>query len=827
MRKSVHLLNMNFINQLYKKFLERPKLILVTLILIFSFSVYNAKNFQLDASADSLLLENDPDLNYLRSVNERYSSEEFFVITYSPKKKINEESLKELKKFVDEINNIKWVSKSISVLNAPLFESSDLPLIEKIKNIQYIVTPGIEINRALNELKNSPVYKKLIINEDATTFGIVVYIKDNKEYLSALKTNKNFLDKQQNNKLSEKDLKDFEAHNKILEKLKKEHNKNLELYNIEIRSHISKYKNIADINLSGIPMIADDLISFVKKDITVFGSGVFIFIIITLWFIFRDIRWVVFPLLSCFLSIAIMVGMLGYLNWKVTVISSNFISLMLILTMEINIHYVERYKQLQAEFPKKKENYLAYLTTTKIFTPILYAVLTTALAFLSFIFCDIKPVIDFGWMMTLGLFISLFVSMILLPYLIIKFKPKATPIHESKDSKLAEIFATIALNQKLLVLAFSSIILILSIYGMTRLKVENSFINYFDKKTEIYQGMKLIDEKLGGTTPLEIILKFKDSDTKNNKNDDDFFQGSDSNEYKDSYWFTNFRVNNIVNVHQYLETLPEIGKVLSFYSVLQLGEKINDNKKLGPLEMAILYSKLPEDIKRSIVTPYVSIENNEARISLRIIDSNPNLNRKELLIKIQKDLEEKLKLNKDEFKITGILVIFNNLLQSLFDSQIKTLGITFAGIFILLLILFKSLSWSIVAAIPNFTAALFILGSLGLFNIPLDMMTITIASITVGIAIDNSIHYIYRFREEFKINKNYKKTIEICHKSVGKAIVNASLTIVFGFSILIFSNFIPSIYFGIFTGLAMLTAMTLVLTLMPQLIAIIKPFKNG
>jgi uncharacterized protein len=818
---------MNFINQLYKKFLERPKLILVTLILIFSFSVYNAKNFQLDASADSLLLENDPDLNYLRSVNERYSSEEFFVITYSPKKKINKESLKELKKFVDEINNIKWVSKSISVLNAPLFESSDLPLIEKIKNIQYIVTPGIEINRALNELKNSPVYKKLIINEDATTFGIVVYIKDNKEYLSALKTNKNFLDKQQNNVLSEKDLKDFEAHNKILEKLKKEHNKNLELYNIEIRSHISKYKNIADINLSGIPMIADDLISFVKKDITVFGSGVFIFIIITLWFIFRDIRWVVFPLLSCFLSIAIMVGMLGYLNWKVTVISSNFISLMLILTMEINIHYVERYKQLQAEFPKKKENYLAYLTTTKIFTPILYAVLTTAFAFLSFIFCDIKPVIDFGWMMTLGLFISLFVSMILLPYLIIKFKPKATPIHESKDSKLAEIFTSIALNQKLLVLAFSSIILILSIYGMTRLKVENSFINYFDKKTEIYQGMKLIDEKLGGTTPLEIILKFKDSDSKNNKNDDDFFQGSDSNEYKDSYWFTNFRVNNIVNVHQYLETLPEIGKVLSFYSVLQLGEKINDNKKLGPLEMAILYSKLPEDIKKSIVTPYVSIENNEARISLRIIDSNPNLNRKELLIKIQKDLEEKLKLNKDEFKITGILVIFNNLLQSLFDSQIKTLGITFAGIFILLLILFKSLSWSIVAAIPNFTAALFILGSLGLFNIPLDMMTITIASITVGIAIDNSIHYIYRFREEFKISKNYKKTIEICHKSVGKAIVNASLTIVFGFSILIFSNFIPTIYFGIFTGLAMLTAMTLVLTLMPQLIAIIKPFKNG
>ena len=818
---------MNFINQIYKKLLEKPKFILFLIVLVFSFSVYNAKNFQLDASADSLLLENDPDLNYLRSVNERYSSEDFFVITYSPKKKINNETIQELKKFVNEIDNIQWVSKTISILNAPLFESSDQPLIEKINNIQYITTPGIEINRALNELRNSPVYKRLIINDDATTFGIVAYIKDNKKYLSALEINKNFLDKQKNKKLSDKDFKEFEKHKLVLEQLKREQNKNLELYNIEIRSHISKYKNIADINLSGIPMIADDLISFVKKDITVFGSGVFVFIIITLWFIFRDIRWVIFPLLSCFLSISIMVGMLGYLNWKVTVISSNFISLMLILTMEINIHYVERYKQLQAEFPKKKENFLTYLTTTKILTPILYAVLTTALAFLSFIFCDIKPVIDFGLMMTLGLFISLFVSMILLPYLIIKFKPKASPVHKSKESKIAKFFETIAINQKFLVLAFSSIIFILSIYGMTRLKVENSFINYFDKNTEIYKGMKLIDEKLGGTTPLDIILKFKESESKSTFADDEFFQGSSSDEYKDSYWFTNFRINNIVNVHKYLETLPEIGKVLSFYSVLQLGEKLNDNKKLGPLEMAILHSKLPEDIKKNIITPYISIDDNEARISLRIIDSNPELNRKELLIKIQKDLEEKLQLKKEEFKITGILVIFNNLLQSLFDSQIKTLGITFAGIFLLLLILFKSFWWSVVAAIPNFTAALFILGSLGLFNIPLDMMTITIASISVGIAIDNSIHYIYRFREEFKINKNYNRTIQICHRTVGKAIVNASLTIVFGFSILILSNFIPSIYFGIFTGLAMLTAMTLVLTLMPQLILIFKPFKNG
>lgn len=817
---------MELINSIYKKILEQPKLILIFLLILLSLAFYQGKKFQLDASADTLLVENDPDLNYLRSVNERYASEDFFIVTYSPKQTLNKNNINEFKNFVNVINNFKWVSKTISILNSPLFESSDKPLIEKIKDIEYITSKDVDFDKALKELKNSPVYKKLIINDDASVFGIVVYIKDNQEYLSALKLNKNFSDKKQKNQLTSDDKIQFEKHSVYLEKLKKQRNKEYEDYNAEIRSHIVNYKSQSSINLSGIPMIVEDLINYVKKDIVIFGSGVFIFMLITLWIIFRDIKWVIFPLLSCLISIALMIGTLGYLNWKVTVISSNFISIMLVLTMEINIHYIQRYKQFQDLYPKKTETQLTQLTSDGIFQSILYGVFITIIGFLSFIFCDIRPVIDFGYMMSVGLIISMLVTMILLPSLIIQFKPKIAKKNKIKDSKFFKNLANFAINQKLLIIFCSTTILLASFYGSSKITVENSFINYFNKDTEIYKGMKLIDEKLGGTTPLEIIVKFKDASSKK-ASSDDFFETSSSDEFKDSYWFTNFRTETITNVHKYLESLPEIGKVLSFYSVIQMGEKINDNKKLGSLEMAILYSKLPDDIKKNIVSPYISIDNNEARFSVRVVDSNPDLNRKELLSKIQMHLEQNLKLSKDDFRITGVFVLFNNQLQSLYKSQIQTLSFSYFGILIALFILFRSWKLSLIASAPDIVASMMILGSLGFLKIPLDMMTITIATIVMGIGTRAGIYYINRFKSEFAIHKDYKKTIIACHETVGRSIVIAALTIIFGFSILVLSNFNPTINFGILIGIAIFAALILSLTIMPLLLLITKPFKNG
>jgi len=572
-------------------------------------------------------------------------------------------------------------------------------------------------------------------------------------------------------------------------------------------------------------MIADDMMSFIKSDIIIFGLGVFLFIIATLWFVFKKLIWIIVPISSCFFSVIIMTGLLGLLGWKVTVISSNFIALMLILTMAMNIHMSTRFLQLKNDFPDSSNFEIISITTGKMFWPIIYTVLTTICAFLSLIFSGIKPIIDFGWMMTFGLITSFVVTFTLLPTLLSFVSDNSVEINENKESKITSFFAKISNNNKNIIFTLTGIVIILSVLGISRLEVENSFINYFNKNTEIYKGMKLIDEKLGGTTPLEVILKFPNQD-KNKSDEDDEFEdwGEGENKDDEKYWFTKDKIDKIDSVHNYLDGLPAVGKVLSFSSIIQVATQLNNNKPLGTLEMGVLYSKIPESIKKEIIDPYISIKDNEARISLRIIDSQDGLRRNDLIKKINLDLKDQLNLNDEEFKLAGVLILFNNLLQSLFKSQILTLGLVMIGIFAMFMVLFRNIKLSIIGVVPNFIAAFFILGIIGLLGIPLDMMTITIAAITIGIAVDNSIHYIYRFKEEYLKYQDYEKTLKICHSTVGVAILNTSITIVFGFSILVFSKFIPTIYFGVFTGIAMLLAMISVLTLLPSLLLLSKPF---
>ena len=460
-----------------------------------------------------------------------------------------------------------------------------------------------------------------------------------------------------------------------------------------------------------------------------------------------------------------------------------------------------------------------------MFLPILYTVLTTICAFLSLIFSGIKPIIDFGWMMTMGLIVSLLITFTLLPTILNFLSDDKSEINDKNKSTITNLLGDFTLKNTKSIFIITSLIVVLSIVGISKLEVENSFINYFNKNTEIYKGMKLIDDKLGGTTPLEIILKFPKI-KKENKEEDDFDDWDEDDQINnDKYWFTKDKLDKIKKVHDYLDSLDGVGKVLSLSSILQVAKKLNNNKELGGLEVGVLYAKIPDSIKKEIVNPYISIKDNEARINLRIKDSKEGLRRNELIKKIQYDLENELNLKKDEFKLTGVLILFNNLLQSLFKSQILTLGFVMIGIFTMFLILFRNLTLSFIGVVPNFIAAFFILGIIGLLGIPLDMMTITIAAITIGIAVDNSIHYIYRFKEEFLLNNDYEKSLKICHSTVGVAILNTSITIIFGFSILVFSNFIPTIYFGVFTGIAMLLAMVSVLTLLPKLLLLLKPFK--
>ena len=813
---------------IYKKLvIDFPKFTLFLLLSIIIFSFYQAKNFNLDASSDALLLEGDKDLKYLREINERYGSKDFLVLTYAPVSSFTEkETILNLQLLKSKIEKLTWVDSVITVIDVPLLKSTDESLMDRLKNYKTLAYPEIDRKRGFEEILNSPIYKNYVISEDGKTSGIVVYIKEDQRLAEYIKIKDKYFNQINDIGLNKEEKKNYK-------KFLKEYEEYKNLYNLrnhqninEIRDVIGRYGENAKIHLGGIPMIADDMMSFIKSDIIVFGIGVFIFIIVTLWFIFKNIKWVVMPLLGCLTSVIIMMGLLGLIGWKVTVISSNFIALMLILNMAMNIHLTVRFLQLKKEYPDISKKEAVLEATNRMFLPILYTIMTTICAFLSLIFSGIKPIIDFGWMMTLGLIVSLLVTFTLLPSLLSIFSSeKELNIKDTEKSIITSFLASVAKRSNFLIFGSTFVIIIASVIGITKLKVENSFINYFDKETEIYKGMKKIDDDLGGTTPLNIILKFPSNAQEKNEEDEfsEWEEDTEKNEEKSKYWFTRDKMDKILKVHDYLESLPEIGKVLSFGSILRVAEELNE-KKLESLEIAVLYSKIPNEIKKEIVSPYISVEKDEARIAVRIKDSLEDLRRNELIKKINSDLNNKLRLKKEEYNLAGVLILFNNLLQSLFKSQILTLGIVIFGIFCMFFILFRNISLSLIGVVPNFIAAFFILGIIGLLGIPLDMMTITIAAITIGIAVDNSIHYIYRFREEFKKISSYSKTLDRCHSTVGIAILNTSITIVFGFSILVLSNFIPTIYFGVFTGLAMLLAMISVLTLLPKLLLIFKPF---
>ena len=575
-------------------------------------------------------------------------------------------------------------------------------------------------------------------------------------------------------------------------------------------------------------MIADDMITFIKKDLIIFGIGVFLFLIIMLTIIFRKLRWVLLPLVSCFYAGLLMIGLLGLVGWNVTVISSNFISLMLIITMSMNVHLIVRYRQLHKDFPNFSQHELVLNTTSKMVWPCFYTALTTIMAFSSLVVSGIKPVIDFGWMMTIGLSVTFLTSFILFPSILILLPKTDDESLTREEFQFTPRLASVTEKYGNNILIISLIFSVISVYGITRLQVENSFINYFSNDTEIYKGLRLIDEKLGGTTPVDILLNLEDPEIIENDEKDEDFEDFDAlfsafEEEQEKVWFTPARIEKVKEIHDYLESLSAIGKVLSLASIIRVGEQINEGE-FDAFELAIVSKRMPIELRESMIKPYLSEENNEVRISVRILDSLKDLRRKELLEKIKNDLTKKIGIDEDKIKITGILVLYNNMLQSLFKSQILTLGVVMIGIGFMLVVLFRSLQLAIIGIIPNLFAAAIILGLMGLLKIPLDMMTITIAAITIGIAVDNSIHYIYRFREEFPKTKNYISTMHYCHANIGKAVFYTASTIIIGFSILVLSNFIPTIYFGLLTAFAMFIALFAALTLLPKLILIFRPF---
>lgn len=810
---------------------HHPKSILLIFFTILLFSILNLNKFKLDASSDSLVLESDDDLKYYREVNADYSSSDFLIIIFDPKKDLfSQEAITQVREMVDAFAAIEGVESVLSYLDAPLLFSPKMGMSELADNLRTIEDQDTDRDLARLEFKNSPLYTELLTDKEANYTAMQLILSGDDVYEEAINKRYSILETINSNKYNPS------IHDGMLEQI----NDEIKQLNAEssiardtliktTRTAMKGYEGYGQLYLGGTAMIASDMISFIESDLKYFAIGVLIMFIITLSIIFKKLRWVTMPLVSSALIALVVIGFLGWMDWRVTVVSSNFISLLLIISISLTIHLIVRYQELYELDPSMDKTDLVTLTIEQMLKPCFYTALTTIIAFASLSVSEIKPVIDFGKMMVAGIFFAFIFSFTLVPVAMLLFTSDKGK--ESKDfSKgITLVFSSFTQRYGNIVMLISVILFSFSLYGISKLTVENRFIDYFKPTTEIYKGMELLDTKLGGTAPLDIVINapenWKISDEEDFDNDfefdDDF--GSDEDVAENGYWWNTISLDRLEEIHDYIDSLPEIGKVLSVASGIKVARELKDGEALSELDLALVKTMLPDDIKDNLLSSYISEDENQVRISARVIESAEGLNRNQLLSEISNTLESEFQLESDQFRLTGLAVLYNNMLQSLFDSQIGTIVIVFSIIFIMFLILFRSLYLSIIGIIPNLLAASVVLGSMGLFSVPLDIMTITVAAISVGMAVDNTIHYIHRFKKEFSRSNNYQVSMQNSHKTIGRAMFYTSLTIILGFLVFATSNFNPSVYFGFFVSLAMVMALLGALTLLPQLILTFKP----
>ena len=837
--------------KLYDKIiLQNPWTAIIVVFVLAIIMALGLPNFKLDASADSLTLEHDDDLNFSREVVQRYGSDNFLIVTFSPSKGalFDQNNLDTLAALREDLLQIEGIQSVLSMLDVPLLYSPKIDITDLTGELNTLMSEGVDKQLAKSEFLSSPIYKDVILSADGNTTGMMATLDLDETYLQLVSKRDSLrllrdtdgLSAQQEIQLQEVSA---EFLNYRTAKAEVDHKRVA-----QIRELIEDYRDRATIFLGGPDMITADMITFIKSDLTVFGAGILVFIIATLALIFRQIRFVVLPLITCALCLIIILGFLSWIDWRLTVISSNFVLLLLIITLALTIHLIVRYRELQSNNPESNQHELVSQTVISMAKPCLYTVLTTIVAFTSLVVSDIRPVIDFGWMMTMGISLALVIAFITIPAgMVLLGKGSHTSLKDNSSAFTAK-FAWLTEHYGTLILLTAFSLAALSAYGISKLEVENRFIDYFRSDTEIYRGMETIDTALGGTTPLDIIIQapvfdepaindveeFESTDDDYSLDDDYAFEDEygdmeeelaqdDASGLTESYWFSSAGLADLEKLQTFIDAQPEVGKVNSLVQLYVVARDLS-NRDLNDLEIAIMRQNLSDEIYQQMVAPYLLEDIDEARIQLRAKETGGQLRRAELLEKIHQYAIDEVGIAPKNIRFTGILVLYNNMLQSLYKSQIVTLGAVFIGIMIMFLVLFQSVKISIIAILPNFLAAGIVLGSMGIFGIPLDMMTITIAAITVGIGVDHAIHYLTRFKREFSLDSNYIGAMHRAHASIGQALFYTSITIIAGFSILALSNFIPSVYFGLLTGLAMLAALLGSMTLLPQLIIISKPF---
>lgn len=804
----------------------------IVLALVAGLSTY-IQYINVDASPDSLLLESDPDLEYYREVHREYGTDEYIIVGYEPNSGLySPESISFISQLTDQFQKVSGVSNVSSATNVPLLQQTYRDTDKGITNFRNLTTPDVDIERAQKEFSSSPLYASNLVSDDSKTTAIKVDIQKNETLVSLLQQKYNVLDKINAEPTSNNEL-DAE-----LGKINKEIPIQRALINerykevlTEVRSIIAQHETKGKFYLAGAPLLAHDIKTFVNSDIKIFGLTIIGIMLVVLFVFFRKFSWVVLALSCAFLNVFLVAGLIGLFRFQLTIISSNFVALLIIFSITLSIHVIIRYQEVSAKNPTGGNANLIE-AIKQIATPCIYMVATSAIAFFSLIVSDIQPVINFGLIMVMGLFCAFFLTFTVLPSLIKLINPTINTAKEGKPSMFLARILEIVMNNKTLSTISLICVFILSLFGISQITVENRFIDYFKSSTDIYQGLTLIDEKLGGTVPLELLLESPELTQEETVDEDDEFadyleEAEEDNFTQQSYWYNRRGINKVRKIHEFLESLDQVGKVLSISSTEIVFRQINKGEELEDFHLAVVYKKIPDNIKNVLIGPYISTDGSQARILARIKDSDHTLIRNDLLNKINDEVNEKFIASGESMRLSGISVLYNNVLQSLYRSQILTLGTVFICILIMLLVLFRNFTLAIIGTLPNIFTAFFILGAMGLLKIPLDIMTITIAAITIGIGVDYAIHYIHRFKKEINENGDYYEAIKIVQTTVGKALYYTSVTITLGFIVLVSSSFKPSIYFGLFTSIAMIVSLLATFTIIPLLMNLLRPIKTS
>lgn len=802
---------MNF----YLQLLRSPKTLLGLVALVSLVAAFFAMQFRFDASSETLVVAGDPDLLAYESIAETFGGDDFLLLTFQPtsQEPFSDAGIVQLQALVEELEGIEGVSGTLSILDVPLLKSPPIPLSELSGGFKSITSDGIDLDLARAELSESPLFRELLVSKDGTATGIRIDL---------LATDTNQIDALQ--------LNEREAREAFLAKRQR-------LID-DVRIVRDNFSDQGTLFIGGVPMIAADMIAFVGDDLMIFGVSVVGLIMLVLWFFFRRIRWMMLPILTSALATLITVGVLGYANKPATVISSNFIALLVITTVSLIIHLIVQYRELLQTQPDMPHTEMVLETMRSKFAPCLYTTVTTIAAFGSLMASRIVPVEDFGWMMCLGIGIAFLVTFSFFPAVLIlagRGKPSVTLGQEFAATRVFSEWARWRFGT---IILLSAILTVVAAEGISRVSLDNRFVDYFRTNTDISQGMHFIDKNLGGTIPFDVVLQFAPYETFTSEGDDEFeddfaddfsddFEDDFSDDFADEgagasfperYWFTRDKLDKVEAMHRFLHERPEIGKVMSVTSLEDLARGFTDGRKLTNPEVAGVLGAIPEDLLKDLLTPYASPATGQFRLNVRIRETAPSFDRDALVQEVRSFAENELQFSAEEVQVSGMMVLFNSMLKQLFDSQVDTLAYVLGAAFLMLLILLRSITFAILGLLPNLLAAATVIAFMGFTGIPLDMMTTTIAAVSIGIGVDDAIHYLHRFQQEFKARGEARQAVAFAHANVGRALYFTSLTIIAGFSVMAFSSFVPTILFGVLVAVAMALALFANLTLLPALL---------